>query len=118
MEDWLFLKTFEKRELIIVFLFLTVFSQSRLCTEAMFQFLFCQLPNEHSSVQMKRTTTFLIMCLVTNNGTCNIIFPLRNCTELCNLLILHTDMVAIFCVGSFAKPEGTKTARVHHSGRK
>eukprot|EP00057_Strongylocentrotus_purpuratus_P005541 XP_003731208.2 PREDICTED: telomere repeats-binding bouquet formation protein 1 isoform X1 [Strongylocentrotus purpuratus] len=45
-----------------------VFSQSRLCTEAMFKFLYCQLTNEHSGVQMKRTTTFLIMCLVTNNG--------------------------------------------------
>ncbi|XP_041458566.1 telomere repeats-binding bouquet formation protein 1-like isoform X2 [Lytechinus variegatus] len=44
-----------------------VFSQSRLCTDAMFQFLYSQLTNEQFGVQMKRTTTFLIMCLVTNN---------------------------------------------------
>ncbi|XP_054751153.2 telomere repeats-binding bouquet formation protein 1-like [Lytechinus pictus] len=44
-----------------------VFSQSRLCTDAMFRFLYSQLTNEQFGVQMKRTTTFLIMCLVTNN---------------------------------------------------
>ncbi|XP_071486741.1 telomere repeats-binding bouquet formation protein 1-like [Diadema antillarum] len=45
-----------------------VFSQSRLCSEAMFNFLYCQLSSVKATVKLRRSSIFLLMCLVTNNG--------------------------------------------------
>ncbi|XP_072181659.1 uncharacterized protein [Diadema setosum] len=45
-----------------------VFSQSRLCSEAMFKFLYCQLSSVKATVKLRRSSIFLLMCLVTNNG--------------------------------------------------
>ncbi|XP_033647525.1 telomere repeats-binding bouquet formation protein 1-like isoform X2 [Asterias rubens] len=45
-----------------------VFSQKRLCTKAVFKFLYCQLSSTDSSNNLKRVAAYLVLCLVTNNG--------------------------------------------------
>ncbi|XP_071816568.1 uncharacterized protein [Apostichopus japonicus] len=46
-----------------------VYSQRRLCGSVLLKYLQCQLSSQKSSVKLKRSATFLICCLVTNNST-------------------------------------------------
>ncbi|XP_022081545.1 uncharacterized protein LOC110974305 isoform X2 [Acanthaster planci] len=59
-----------------------VFSQKRLCTLAIFKFLYCQLiGGKETSDSLKRTSAFLLLCLVTNNGEGQNLARTSHCLE-------------------------------------
>lgn len=45
-----------------------VYSQRRLCSDALFKFLLCQITSVRASIKLKRSAAFLLTCLVTNNS--------------------------------------------------
>ncbi|XP_038054493.1 telomere repeats-binding bouquet formation protein 1-like [Patiria miniata] len=59
-----------------------VFSQKRLCTPAVFKFLYCQLISKwETSENLRRTSAFLLLCLVTNNGEGQNLARTSHCLE-------------------------------------
>ncbi|XP_033098744.1 telomere repeats-binding bouquet formation protein 1-like isoform X2 [Anneissia japonica] len=57
----------------------TTLSQKHLCEASMFQFLHSQLISDESSNQLKTLSTFLILCLVTNNSVGQMIVRESKC---------------------------------------